>query len=160
VVHVATTIGKVQHLEYLKLPFLDTCEWAIRQVFPDTVTNTEQKPAILITNMYEKLNTFDTLYSSVHGEEIKFVVVHLKWELWALIYDAIEIKFIYCWPFSLFTSYSTILGESSFTFTVYFHELFTACYLFATLIVAVKIPTVYIYSNNYNSKIIHQFTVI
>jgi len=28
----------VQHLEYLKPPFLDTCEWAIRPVFPDTVT--------------------------------------------------------------------------------------------------------------------------
>jgi len=37
-IRVATTIGKLQHLEYLKPPFLDTCEWAIRPVFPDTVT--------------------------------------------------------------------------------------------------------------------------
>jgi len=34
-VRVATTIGKLQHLES---PFLETCEWAIRPVFPDTVT--------------------------------------------------------------------------------------------------------------------------
>jgi len=37
--HIATTIDKLQHLEYLKPPFLDTCEWAIRPVFPNTVTN-------------------------------------------------------------------------------------------------------------------------
>jgi len=37
-VRVATTIGKLQHLEYLKPPSLDTCEWAIRPVFPETVT--------------------------------------------------------------------------------------------------------------------------
>jgi len=40
-VRVATTIGKLQQLEYLKPPFLDTCEWVIRPVFPDTVTNEE-----------------------------------------------------------------------------------------------------------------------
>jgi len=38
-VHIATTIGKLQHLEYLKLAFLDTCRWAIRLVFPETATN-------------------------------------------------------------------------------------------------------------------------
>ena len=35
---VATTIGQLQHSEYLKLTFLDTFEWTIRQVFPATVT--------------------------------------------------------------------------------------------------------------------------
>jgi len=40
-VRAATTIGKLQHVEYLKPPFLDTCEWAIRLVFPDTVTYNE-----------------------------------------------------------------------------------------------------------------------
>jgi len=34
-VRVATTIDKLQHLEYLKSPFFDTCEWAIRPVFPE-----------------------------------------------------------------------------------------------------------------------------
>jgi len=38
-VHIATTIGKLQHLEYLKPPFLDTCEWVIRPVFSEIVTN-------------------------------------------------------------------------------------------------------------------------
>jgi len=33
-VHIATTIGKLQHLEYLKPPFLDIREWAIRPAFP------------------------------------------------------------------------------------------------------------------------------
>ena len=35
---VATTIGQLQHTEYLKPTFLDTFEWAIRPVFPETVT--------------------------------------------------------------------------------------------------------------------------
>jgi len=39
-VHIATTTGKLQHLENLKPAFLDTCRWAIRPVFPETVTNT------------------------------------------------------------------------------------------------------------------------
>jgi len=34
----ATTIGKLQHLEYLKKSFLDTCRWAIRPVFPKSST--------------------------------------------------------------------------------------------------------------------------
>jgi len=37
-VHVATTISNLQYLEYLKPPFLNTCEWAIKLVFPETVT--------------------------------------------------------------------------------------------------------------------------
>jgi len=41
-VRVATTIGKLQHPEYLKPQFLDTLEWAIRPVFPDTVTYNEE----------------------------------------------------------------------------------------------------------------------
>ena len=36
---VATTIGQLQHSEYLKPVFLDTFKWAIRPVFPETVTN-------------------------------------------------------------------------------------------------------------------------
>ena len=36
---VATTIGQLQHSEYLKPTFLDTFKWAIRPVFPETVTN-------------------------------------------------------------------------------------------------------------------------
>ena len=35
---VATTIGQLQHKEYLKPTFLDTFKWAIRPVFPETVT--------------------------------------------------------------------------------------------------------------------------
>ena len=35
---VATTIGQLQHTEYLKPTFLDTFKWAIRPVFPETVT--------------------------------------------------------------------------------------------------------------------------
>ena len=35
---VATTIGQLQHTEYLKPTFLDTFKWAIRLVFPETVT--------------------------------------------------------------------------------------------------------------------------
>ena len=38
-VRVATTIGKLQHSEYLKPTFLDTFKWVIRPVFPETVTN-------------------------------------------------------------------------------------------------------------------------
>jgi len=38
-VYIAATIGKLQDLEYLKPPFLNTCEWVIRPVFPDTVTH-------------------------------------------------------------------------------------------------------------------------
>ena len=37
-VYVATTIGQLQHTEYLKPTFLDTFKWAIRPVFPETVT--------------------------------------------------------------------------------------------------------------------------
>ena len=35
---VATTIGQLQHSEYLKPMFLDTFKWAIRPVFPEAVT--------------------------------------------------------------------------------------------------------------------------
>ena len=35
---VATTIGQLQHTEYLKPTFLDTFKWAMRPVFPETVT--------------------------------------------------------------------------------------------------------------------------
>ena len=35
---VATTIGQLQHTGYLKPTFLDTFKWAIRPVFPETVT--------------------------------------------------------------------------------------------------------------------------
>ena len=35
---VATTIGQLQHSEYVKPTFLDTFKWAIRPVFPETVT--------------------------------------------------------------------------------------------------------------------------
>ena len=35
---VTTTIGQLQHSEYLKPTFLDTFKWAIRLVFPETVT--------------------------------------------------------------------------------------------------------------------------
>ena len=35
---VATTIGQLQHSEYLKPTFLDTFRWAIRLVFPEIVT--------------------------------------------------------------------------------------------------------------------------
>ena len=35
---VATTIGQLQHTEDLKPMFLDTFKWAIRPVFPETVT--------------------------------------------------------------------------------------------------------------------------
>ena len=35
---VATTIGQLQHTEYLKPTFLETFKWAIRPVFPETVT--------------------------------------------------------------------------------------------------------------------------
>ena len=37
-VSVATTIGQLHHTEYLKPTFLDTFKWAIRLVFPETVT--------------------------------------------------------------------------------------------------------------------------
>ena len=37
---VATTIGQLQHTEYLKPTFLDTFKWAIRPIFPETVTYT------------------------------------------------------------------------------------------------------------------------
>ena len=35
---VPTTIGQLQHTECLKPTFLDTFKWAIRPVFPETVT--------------------------------------------------------------------------------------------------------------------------
>ena len=35
---VATTIDQLQHTEYLKPTFLDTFKWAIKPVFPETVT--------------------------------------------------------------------------------------------------------------------------
>ena len=35
---VAITIGQLQHIEYLIPTFLDTFKWAIRPVFPETVT--------------------------------------------------------------------------------------------------------------------------
>ena len=38
VVCVATTTGQLQYFEYLKPMFLDTFKWAIRPVFPETVT--------------------------------------------------------------------------------------------------------------------------
>ena len=38
---VATTIGQLQHSEYLKPAFLDTFKWAIRLIFPETVTYME-----------------------------------------------------------------------------------------------------------------------
>ena len=37
-VHIASTIGELQHTKYLKPAFLDTFKYAIRPVFPDWVT--------------------------------------------------------------------------------------------------------------------------
>ena len=39
---VATTIGQLQHSEYLKPTFLDTLKWVIRPVFPERVTSFSQ----------------------------------------------------------------------------------------------------------------------
>ena len=47
---VATIIGQLQHSKYLKLTFLDTVKWAIRPVFPETVTYSS------VTAMIESLN--------------------------------------------------------------------------------------------------------
>jgi len=57
-VHVATTIDKLQHLEYLKSAFLDTCKRAIRLVFPKTVTYVLYiKTGIKVIVFLYKLNT-------------------------------------------------------------------------------------------------------
>ena len=37
-VHIATTLDKLQHSEYLKPVFLYTFKWVIRPVLPETVT--------------------------------------------------------------------------------------------------------------------------
>ena len=44
---VATTIGQLQHTEYLKPTFLDTFKWAIRPVFPETVTYVNDIPDVV-----------------------------------------------------------------------------------------------------------------
>ena len=49
-VRVAATIGQLQHTEYLKPTFLDTFKWAIRPVFPETVTYCDSTGTLIIPN--------------------------------------------------------------------------------------------------------------
>ena len=61
-VRVATTIGQLQHTEYLKPTFLDTFKWAIRPVFPETVTYTDAfEMAFLHTHSFSFFKYQDNL---------------------------------------------------------------------------------------------------
>jgi len=64
-VHIATTIGKLQHLEYLKSAFLDTYKWAITLVFPETVTYSISQPISYISGTLVMQGKPDALYLAV-----------------------------------------------------------------------------------------------
>ena len=53
---VATTIGQLQHTEYLKPTFLDTFKWAIRPVFPETVTYNQLPSHIQQQNIFQYMH--------------------------------------------------------------------------------------------------------
>ena len=60
---VATTIGQLQHTEYLKPTFLDTFKWAIIPVFPETVTNADRQ--WLLRDKYNSYVVIGSIYNII-----------------------------------------------------------------------------------------------
>ena len=62
---IATTIDQLQHSEYLKPMFLNTFKWAIRPVFPETVTIIGASLLSIATNLssVDRLHNVDGLDS-------------------------------------------------------------------------------------------------